>query len=99
MFGTIGHAHLKPGSRSQLDALMDEWQQTIRPKIPGAFVTMMGNAEGRPEELVFVALAQDKATYQNLATMPEQDAWYRRMAEHVDGEVQWEDVEMEMGPS
>ena len=99
MFGTIGHARLKSGSRGQLDALMDEWQQTIRPKIPGTFLTLVGNAEGRPDEVVFVALAQDKATYRNLAEMPEQDAWYRRFAEHVEGEVQWEDVEMEMAPS
>jgi hypothetical protein len=42
---------------------------------------------------------QDKATYQQLAAMPEQDAWYRRMTEHLDGDVQWEDVEMERIPS
>ena len=42
---------------------------------------------GNPTELVFVALAQDKATYQQLAEMPEQDAWFRRLAEHVDGDV------------
>ena len=52
--------------------------------------------DGQPEELVFVALAQDKATYQTLAAMPEQDAWFRRFAEHVEGEVRWEDVAMEM---
>lgn len=99
MFGTIGHARLKAGSQSQVDALLKEWLETIRPKIPGDFVQLVGHADGRPEELVFVALAQDKATYQNLAAMPEQDAWFRRLAEHVEGEVRWEDVAMEMIPS
>jgi hypothetical protein len=99
MFGTIGHARLKSGQRSQLEALMQEWLQTIRPQIPGEFVQLVGNADGQPEELVFVALAQDKATYQQLAAKPEQDAWYQRMTELVEGDVRWEDVEMEHIPS
>lgn len=99
MFGTIGHARLKPGSRGELDALMAEWNRTVRPKIPGAFVQLVGHAAGQPEELVFVALAQVKATYQTLASMPEQDAWFRRVADQVEGEVRWEDVAMEMLPS
>jgi hypothetical protein len=97
MFGTIGHARLKSGRQSQLKALNKEWQQTIRPQIPGEVVQLIGNADGHPDELVFVALVQDKATYQQMAAMPEQDAWFRRMAEHVDGDVRWEDVEMEWG--
>ena len=67
MFGTIGHARMKAGRQSQLEALMQEWSQTIRPLVPGEFVQLVGHADGQPEELVFVALAQDKATYQRLA--------------------------------
>jgi hypothetical protein len=99
MFGTIGHARIKPGRQSQLDALNQEWNQTIRPQIPGEFVQLVGHADGKPEELVFVALAQDKATYQHLAELPEQDAWFRRMAEQLEGDVRWEDVAMEKMPS
>ena len=96
MFGTIGHARLKSGGQPQMEALMGEWLQTIRPLIPGVFVLLVGHADGQPEELVFVALAQDKATYQRLAQMPEQDAWFRRFIEQVEGDVRWEDVAMEM---
>src|SRR5690242_4560092 len=99
MFGTIGHARMKLGSQAELEALMAEWQQTIRPRIPGEFVQFVGHSAERPEEMVFIALAQDRETYQNLATMPEQDAWFRRMSEHIDGDVRWEDVAMEMIPS
>jgi len=97
MFGTIGHARLKPGRQSQLEALNQEWQQTIRPKIPGEVVQLTGYRDGQPDEMVFVALVQDKATYQQMAAMPEQDAWYRRMTEHLEGDVRWEDVEMDWG--
>ena len=99
MFGTIGHARLKSGRQSQLEALNKEWLQTIRPQIPGEVVQLIGYRDGQPEELVFVALMQDKATYQQLAAMPEQDAWYRRMTELIEGDVRWEDVEMEQIPS
>ena len=95
MFGTIGHARLKPGARAKLDAMTAEWNATIRPKIPGAMVNLIGHAAGSPDDLVFVALAQDEPTYRNLANLPEQDAWYRRMAELIEGEVRWEDVELE----
>jgi hypothetical protein len=96
MFGTIGHARLKSGGQAQMEALMQEWLQTIRPQIPGEVVQLVGHADGQPEELVFVALVQDKATYERLAAMPEQDAWYRRMTEQLEGDVRWEDVAMEM---
>lgn len=95
MFGTIGRARIKPGSRAQIESLMAEWDATIRPRIPGEMIRLMGNAAGSPDDVVFVALAKDEATYRNLANMPEQDAWFRRFAEHVEGEVRWEDVEME----
>ena len=93
MFGTIGHARLKAGGQAQLEALFQEWQQTIRPQIPGAFLNLVGHAAGSPNELVFVALAQDEATHRRLAELPAQDAWFRRFADQ--GEVRWEDVELE----
>jgi len=99
MFGTIGHARIKSGGQSQLEALTQEWLETIRPQIPGEFIQLVGHADGKPDELVFVALAQDKATYQRMAELPEQDAWFRRMAEHLEGDVRWEDVAMEKMPS
>ena len=36
MFGTIGHASLKPGQQAQLETMMEEWKRDIRPKIPGS---------------------------------------------------------------
>jgi hypothetical protein len=96
MFGTIGHARLKPGSVEKMQALMEEWKRTIRPTIPGSILELTGNAAGKPGEMVFVALMQDEATYRALADDPRQDAWFRRMLELTDGEVRWEDVEMEI---
>jgi hypothetical protein len=96
MFGTIGHARMKPGSESSMQALMDDWERDIRPKIKGGFVSIAGSKAGKPNETVFIALAQDEQTYRSLANMPEQDAWFRRMMDMVDGDVTWEDVQMEV---
>jgi hypothetical protein len=96
MFGTIGHARPKPGHDAHLRALTEEWERTIRPMIPGPFVQLFGHPKDRPGEMVFVALAQDEATYRRLAELPEQDAWFRRMADLLEGEPTWEDVDMEM---
>ena len=96
MFGTIGHVCIKPGHLQQLKDLTAEWQRTIRPGVPGPVISLSGHVAGDPEAGVFIALMQDEQTYRALAGKPEQDAWYRRLLEHVDGEVTWEDVELEV---
>jgi hypothetical protein len=96
MFGTIGHARPKPGTDAQFHSLHEEWRRTVRPKLPGAFLELIGRSKDRPGEMVFVALARDEATYRELAALPEQDAWYRRYLELIEGEPTWEDVELDL---
>jgi hypothetical protein len=96
MFGTIGRARPKSGTDAQYRALHDEWGRTVRPKVPGAFLALIGRPKDRPGEMVFVALARDEVTYRELAALPEQDAWYRRYLELVEGEPTWEDVELDL---
>jgi hypothetical protein len=95
MFGTIGHFRVKSGHEAQLRTLNEEWERTVRPTIPGLIVGIFGRPSGRPGEMVSVILMQDEATYRALAARPEQDAWYRRMIEHLEAEPTWEDVAWE----
>jgi hypothetical protein len=96
MFGTIAHATLKPGQRQRLDDFMDEWRRDIRPKVAGSFLELVGHQAGKPDQIVFVALAQDEATYRRLATMPEQHEFYLRFNEVFEAEPTWEDVELDI---
>ena len=57
---------------------------------------LTGTVKDRPGEIVFIALMQDEATYRALANNPKQDDWYRRFSELLEGEVTWEDVELEL---
>jgi hypothetical protein len=95
MFGTIGHIRIREGHEAAMSNLMDEWLEKIRPRIPGSFLNLYGRSVDRSGDTVFVALARDEATYRQLAELPEQDAWYRRMLEHIEGEPEWEDVELD----
>lgn len=96
MFGTIAHATLKPGQRNRLDAFMEEWRRDIRPKVPGSFLELVGHKAAQPDQIVFVALAQDEPTYRRLAAMPEQHAFYLRFNDVFEGEPTWEDVELDI---
>ena len=95
MFGTIGHAHPKAGHLDQINSLMDDWNNEIRPTIPGDFITLAGSPKGHPDDYVFIALAKDEPTYRALADSPAQDAWFQKLRSHLDGDVTWEDVQME----
>jgi hypothetical protein len=96
MFGTIGHVRLKPGKESALNQLMDEWKQTIRPQIPGSLLELAGTSVSRPGVTVFIALVQDETTYRALAESPDQDAWFRRMLDLAEGDIEWEDVNLDI---
>lgn len=95
MFGTIGHATVKPGQKAQLEALMEDWKRKIRPTIPGSVCEVIGHRAGQPDQIVFLVLMQDEATYRNLADKPEQHQFYLRLTETLTSEPTWEDVEME----
>jgi hypothetical protein len=97
MFGTIGHATVQSGQESQFEALMEDWKQEVRPKVPGPVVELHGHRAGQPDQMVFVVLTQDEATYRQMAEMPEQHQFFLRANEVLGGEPTWEDVEMEWG--
>lgn len=96
MFGTIGRARPKPGMESKFDALQDMWKQTVRPKVPGSFLELVGHPKDRPDEVLFIALAQDEATYRQLAELPEQHEFFTRMVDLLEAPPTWEDVELDI---
>ena len=96
MFGTIGHAHIKAGHEADLKKSLDNWETDIRPKIDGHVFELAGHSAKDPREMVFVVLMNDEATYRKLAALPEQDAWFRTMRSHLDGDVRWDDVELDI---
>lgn len=95
MFGTIGRARPKTGQENAFKAISEEWMRDIRPKIPGSVVEFIGRSVEKPDEIMFIALMQDEATYRKLAAMPEQHAYFERFSALTEGGIRWEDVELE----
>jgi hypothetical protein len=73
--------------------MMNEWNTERKPKVKGALSGYLFQLDKDPQDWIMVALFQDKKSYVANADDPEQDRWFRRMMEHLDGEPQWNDGE------
>lgn len=94
MFGTIAHARVKPGHEQALLAVMDEWYTQRRPTVAGALGGYLFRSEHDPNDVVLVAIFEDRDSYYANAADPEQDRWYRRLREHLESDPAWEDGEI-----
>lgn len=95
MFGTIAHLQPKPGHAAAVSELLDEWHRTIRPTLGGRVVELNGRSAARPDDRIAIVAMADEATYRALAASPEQDAWYRRLRDHLERDPDWEDISWE----
>lgn len=90
-YGTIYRMRPKAGAEPQVAALLDEWERDRKPKVPGAVGGYLFRPDNRPGELIGVAIFRDRQSYVANADDPEQDAWYRRLREHLEADPEWED--------
>ena len=93
MYGTVAHIRVKAGHGDELKGLMHDWNTERRPKVSGAMSGYLYQLDRDPQDWIMVALFQDKESYVANAEDPEQDQWFRKLMEHLDGEPQWHDGE------
>ena len=93
MYGTVAHIRVKVGQEDGIKQTMREWNTERKPKIAGAMSGYLFQLDSDPQDWIMVALFQDKETYRANADDPEQDRWFRRLMEHLEGEPQWHDGE------
>ena len=91
MYGTIGKFKLKPGTLDAALVLFDEWERDYKPKIDGAQAGYTYQLDSDPNTIVIVAVFRDKDSYVANADNPDQDKWFGRFAELLDGEPEWND--------
>jgi quinol monooxygenase YgiN len=92
MWGTIARMRTKPGHEQGLLDVSREELAAHRP--PGFVSTLIYRSAGDPQELWMTVAFESEEAYRSNAASPEQDAWYRRMLEHLDGEPEWHDGEV-----
>ena len=90
-YGTIYRMRPKPGAEPQLVALLEEWERERKPNARGAIGGYLFKPDGRPDELIGVAVFRDRESYRANASDPAQDAWYRRLREHLEADPEWDD--------
>lgn len=96
MFGMIARATLKDGKEQELQDLLASWRTTMRPQIPGKFLELVGNVAGSPNQVVFIALAQDQAAFEQMSASAEEHAFYGKFDAVFEAEPSWEMVSMEI---
>lgn len=94
MYGTVAHLRIKPGQEQQAAQLMEEWKQARKPNVRGAREGYLFRSDADPQSLILVAVFEDRAAYEANAEDPEQDRWFRRFAELLEGEPEWHDGEI-----
>ena len=90
-YGTIYRMRPKRGAEPQLVALLEEWERERKPNALGAVGGYIFKPDGRPDELIGVAVFRDRESYRANASDPAQDAWYRRLREHLEADPEWDD--------
>ena len=94
MYGTVAHMKVKAGHGDDLRALIQEWNRDRKPKVEGAVGGYVFELDRDPQDWILIGIFEDKKTYEANASDPEQDKWFRRIMEHLEGEPQWHDGEV-----
>ena len=96
MFGMIAHATLKEGKEQELQSLLANWKATMRPQVPGKFLELVGNVAGQPNQVVFIALAQDQVAFEKMSASGEEHAFYGKFDAVFEAKPSWEVVSMDV---
>jgi quinol monooxygenase YgiN len=94
MYGTVARMRPKAGHEQALIDFSREWNRERKPKVKGAVGAYVLRPDNKPNELILMAIFEDRQTYRANADDPEQDRWYRRMREHLEADPAWEDGEI-----
>ena len=93
MYGTIFRMKVRSGQSDRAVELFKEWERERQPNVKGAVGGYVLKPDEEPDELVAVAVFEDKASYTANAGDPEQDRWFRRLRELLEADPEWTDGE------
>jgi hypothetical protein len=91
MYGTLARMRIRPGSETAIQDLEREWHRTRGSAVRGAGPTYVLAPDGDTSTRWLVAIFADEASYKANADDPAQDAWYRRLREHLLEDPEWID--------
>lgn len=97
MYGTIAIGRAKPGHEDALLEVVENWWKERVGKVDGAVSSEVRRSDSDPSQFFVIVTFRSKEQYVANANDPEQDVWYRQLAEHLTGDPQWLDGEVVAG--
>ncbi len=97
MYGTIFRMKVKPGQQQALIDGFDEWDRERKPHVKGALGGFLFRPDAGSDEMIGIAMFEDKASYVANGDDPEQHNWFMKMRELLAEDPAWEDGEYVMG--
>jgi quinol monooxygenase YgiN len=91
MYGTVALIHPKPDKEKELLEMFDRWWTDRRPKVQGVVSSTVSKQDINPSEWVLAVVFESKEAYQENASDPEQDRWFREMMTLCTKEPTWFD--------
>lgn len=96
-YGTVGRFRIKAGHMDDAIAILKEWERDRKPTINGAVGGYTLQPDLDQDSLFVMAVFADQKAYLANADDPEQDTWFRRLAEHFAAEPEWHDGQVVTG--
>jgi len=90
MYGTVGRAHVLPENRERLAALMLDPTYATLEGFRGGYLMF---PENRQNEVLIVAMFEDRDTYMRNADDPKQNERYLEYRALLEDEPEWSDGE------
>ncbi|MCX7624587.1 MAG: hypothetical protein RMK01_05425 [Thermomicrobium sp.] len=94
MYGSIFHLHVRPGQEAAVRQLFERWDRERAPRVQGFRAGYLFKPDQQRDELIGVAVFDDRESYRKNASDPAQDEWYRELRALLTDDPVWEDGEV-----
>ena len=88
MWGTVARMRVKPGHEQAVVQMSRESDP------PGLERSLVYRSVDDSQEYWLAVAFESEEAYRSNADSPEQDQWYRRLLEHLEGPPEWHDGEV-----
>ena len=93
MYGTVANIRVKAGHGDNLFAVMEKWENERGHEVKGNLGGYIVRLDKDPQEMILVAVFEDKDSYKANADDPEQDKWYQEIRQYLEADPEWNDGE------
>ena len=97
MYGTIFRMKVKSGQSQRVVQIFEEWETQQKPVVKGAIGGLLMKPDGSSDELIGVAIFEDKQSYMANADRPGQQQWYGKLRDALEADPEWVDGEYVAG--